>query len=143
MEEEARPVPPAVVEDLLRIARRLMTLSEEVVGKGLKHTEGVDCLIGCVDRVDYCCALLEERMGEASGTGKGEAVAARAEPGEPAPGDLEKLCQELRKRAAGLDKVTREMVGAASEVGELAAELTRLEGELRRLQAPVNEAPAA
>jgi hypothetical protein len=145
MEEETRPATSlmtAVVDDLQRVAQRLMTLSEEVVARGMTHTEGVDCLIGLVDRMDYACALIEAGAGDSAGR-KPEATAASAEPGDPAPGELPDLCQEVRRRAANLDRLNRDSVAAASEIGELAAELTRLEGELRRWQASVNEAPAA
>lgn len=137
--QPSQSVVVAVVEDLQRIARRLMTISEDGVARGLTHTNGVDCLIGLVDRMDYACALAETQSGghaEPPGDLRGES-------GDPTVGDLPDLCQDVRCKAADLDRLNRDGVGTSSEVAELAAELMRIEGELRRWQASANEAPAA
>ncbi len=52
----------AVVEDLQRIARRLMTISEDGVARGMTHTNGVDCLIGLVDRMDFACGPFDDEV---------------------------------------------------------------------------------
>ncbi len=125
----------AVVEDLQRIARRLMTISEDGVARGMTHTNGVDCLIGLVDRMDFACALAETKSG-------GQTEPAETA-GDPTVGDLPGLCQDVRCKAADLDRLNRDGVGVASEIGELAAELMRIEGELRRGLASASEPPAA
>ena len=142
MKELAQPsqsMLATVAGDLQRIAQRLMTLSEEGVAKGLTHTNGVDCLIGLVDRMDFACALAETPSG-----GSGDDPC--GEPGDPTVGDLPQLCQDVRRKAADLDRLNRDGVAGASEVGEFAAELVRIEGELRRWLSQANannEVPAA
>jgi hypothetical protein len=138
MKELTHPSPSvvaAVVEDLQRIARRLMTISEDGVARGMTHTNGVDCLIGLVDRMDYACALVETKSG-------GQAEPAETA-GDPTVGELPDLCQDVRCKAADLDRLNRDGVGVASEIGELAAELMRIEGELRRGLASASEPPTA
>lgn len=145
MKELAQPphsMLAAVAGDLQRIALRLMTLSEDWVARGLTHTNGVDCLIGLVDRMDFACALAETQGGGQAGSG-GPAGDPCIEPGDPTLGDLPQLCQDVRCKAADLDRLNRDGVGAASEAGELAAELMRIESELRRWSASASEPPAA
>lgn len=132
---QSQSVVAAVVEDLRRIARRLMTISDEGVARGLTHTNGVDCLIGLVDRMDFACALAETQSG-------GQTEPAETA-GDPTLGDLPQLCQDVRCKAADLDRLNRDGVGVASEIGELAAELMRIEGELQRWPASASEPPAA
>lgn len=139
---QSQSVVAAVVEDLQRIARRLMTISDDGVARGLTHTNGVDCLIGLVDRMDFACALAETQSGGHAESG-GPAGDPRGEPGDPTLGDLPQLCQDVRCKAADLDRLNRDGVGVASEVGELAAELMRIEGELRRGLASASEPPVA
>lgn len=145
MKELAQPsqsVLAMVAGDLQRIAQRLMTLSEDGVARGLTHTNSVDCLIGLVDRMDFACALAEEKNSGHSGSAHA-ASASPEEPGDPTVGELPDLCQDVRCRAANLDRLNRDGVAASSEVGELAAELMRIEGELRRCPASASEPPAA
>jgi hypothetical protein len=129
----------AAVEDLRRIAQRLMGLSDEGVQRAMAHTEGVDCLIGFVDQLDYADLLREETGSPRSP----EPNLAASEPGsqetDPPPEcNVEGLCRDIRCKAATLDRLNREGVGSASEVGELAAELMRIEGELRMWSATVS-----
>lgn len=145
MKELAQPsqsMLAAVAGDLQRIAQRLMTFSDDGVERGLTHTNGVDCLIGLVDRMDFACALAETQSGGHAESG-GLAGDPCSEPGDPTLGDLPQLCQDVRCKAADLDRLNRAGVGVASEVGELAAELMRIESELRRWSASTNETPAA
>lgn len=144
-------VPPSqsdvasVVGDLQRIAQRLMALSEDCVARGMTHTNGVDCLIGFVDRMDYACALAEEKNSGHSGSARAAAKVQEesGDPSDPMVGELPDLCQDIRCKAANLDRLNRDGVAAASEVGELAADLMRVEGELRRWLSPTTETPAA
>ena len=145
MKELAQPsqsMLTTVAGDLQRIAQGLMTLSEDGVARGLVHTEGVDCLIGLADRMDYACALAEERDSGHSGSARA-ASDLPEKSGDPTVGELPDLCQDVRCRAANLDRLNRDGVAASSEVGELAAELMRIEGELRRWLSSTHETPAA
>lgn len=107
----------------------------------MTHTEGVDHLIGLIDGLDDACARTEERAG---GLSRPERAATEF-PGGPGCSpvkDLTRLCRDIRRRAADLDRLNRDGVGVASELGELAAEIMRLEDGFRRWLVSTTESQA-
>jgi hypothetical protein len=119
-------------DEIRRIAERLMTLSEEGAGRAMTHTEGVDCLISFVDRLDYGLLELEGETGSAEAALQAAAACSSMKPGDlSSQGALPGLCQDIRCKAADLDRLNRDGMGSSSEIGELAAELMHVEGELR------------
>lgn len=117
-------------DEIRGIAQRLTVLSEDGGGRAMIHTEGVDWLIGCVDRLDYALSQYETAPTEAMAL-VGSACGS-TDPDDPLTRvDLPSLCRDIRCKAADLDRLNRDGLGASSELGELAADLMRLEGELR------------
>ncbi len=121
------------VSDLERIAQKLMGLSQDEVTRGIAHTEGVDSLIGFVDRIEHASSQPVE--GEAGG--KFESTPTVLKDGGPATPDpagseeLPGLCQEVRRKAAHLDRLNRDRVLRASEVSAQAGEIMQVESKLR------------
>ncbi|MFQ5931755.1 MAG: hypothetical protein ACE5MM_05070 [Nitrospiraceae bacterium] len=132
----------AAVGDLQRIAQKLISLSEAGVARGLAHTEGVDTLIGFVDRVESVSPLARERSNGPLESGRTALGGSRSDLAvSTGVGGLPDLCQEIRRKAADLDRLNRDGVAAASELSEQAEEITRVEIKLREWLASVREAP--
>lgn len=92
----------------------------------MAHTREVDCLISFVDQLEYTCS------GESGERGCESAAPSVAESAaSPALTALPALCHDIRCKAASLERLNRDGMGAATEIGELAAELIYVEGQLR------------
>ena len=132
----------AAVGDLQRIAQKLRGLTEAGVARGMAHTEGVDTLIGFVDRVESASPLARERSNGPLESGRTAPEGSRSDLAVPTGvGDLSDLCQEIRRKAADLDRLNRDGVARASEISDQAAEIMQVESKLREWLASVREAP--
>lgn len=131
----------AAVGDLHQIVQRLVELAEIGVVRGMAHTEGVDALIGIVDKIERVSALAEESGGNPLEPEEAPPKLLRSSQGVgPMRGDLSGLCDQVRHKAADLDRLNREGVNAFSEVNAQADAIVGIERTLREGLASVREA---